>query len=1581
MCSSETITTAAPTYPERPYVGLRPYRSDEKAIFHGRDRDARLLTDKIFSARLTLLYSQSGFGKSSLLHSLVIPKLEDEQARTVFFDDWAGEEPLTVLKVQLLHMAEELGISDAAAGAPTITELVRLISSQDDYTLVLVLDQFDEFLFTHGQDLDPVRMEIAELVHATGLDVCILISLRQEFLAALEPFRSQIMNLFESTYHLQALDEEGVQEAIVEPALLFGVSYQPELVKTLIRDLHELDLVLAEKGYTRRFQRTKHKAIKLRTIGQIDLPMLQLVCDQLWDARGDESTLSLGHYKKLGGALKILERYVRGVMPKKPWAKKFTARLMRYLAPPSGLKISYSVDDLAVVAELDRGAFKTLNKERVQAELKRLAKADILRSRQFRGEERFSLRHDAFIKIIAPWRDQVLARFRRWRNLAWIASSFAISILLVVNIKNYIEIKEFERRTESGLVELQNMDPTKKTKELVKSRFDSAASYMLLEQGGEARFDQLRDLLIRHKEQLPVWYGIEQSGIEHIQFPNDDWPLTVRYSSQRQLDGWYFNLTWQEMAKSLVEVWGIPVPKRVRLIPDPTFPAAMLKLEGPEINSLAAMLNLEGPEINSLLLEVPLHENHAFITEKDLSGPTKEFFDYFRHEEWILIDSDATNGPWWVVPRWSLPVWKISGQTATDGSGLPAFLLALELQKNPRLLLPQGAVDLLLERVAATYPQTVAEARAARGDRLRQDLIARLRQGYELDGLRELLDALTHYPDEESELVAKMVAEDLTSSAGSIPEKFHGPWETTDVKKMDTRISKAAEVGVSEAGTGGMISPPKIDKAYREVEAWLPPVEPPIRVYLGQGIESAWTTKQGSLISHFSERIEATRDEIFQRFGIELPGVRFRPQEFDQALPEMAFRIEVLNQNRSNSDAEPILTEPETTLDRLIDEITFRAEDFRTYWLSAEHVHRAIETMESGLRDWLFRHYSLTDLKLLQRAVIEPTIDELDYSAEIPQEHTLRHLDWLLGSLVFWAQIDEHLDTGAVTMRLRETQRARLEPRTATTTNRAVNDIVGGGIKKLIAGDVQEAEAEFSRAIEVSQEQAINSFLAFYPQELNQLLTNNLDKACEQPTLADLSRNERINLKELLEKTERGQEVKQRQRLTLCLLASYPIRWHIQSRELMTKLSADYSDPKQWPPKQAAWLAQQIFNEFSPLLDGPTMHESGETFIKSAISRLSDKDSSDAFWKVVQLCYKPGPNNWCWSLLNELVELRPETEIPFLLAWTLSGSERREDLDKALKWAEKAENNIHASKLEPRNRDVQLEYVQLTRAQTLDSLAALGDEHHLAEAEAIYKSLLGSPSVGELAHQGLAGLLLDQGRLDESEEIVKKSLEKWPSNANFHLHKIFIQLFRGDIEKATDTTNDVLRQAGKTSEALLVSALGQILTGIGQWEHRSREFLATDHEYVPYVAMMLYANMAGDAKEAARQLLDERWAEIAPNQESWGQRLSGGDITAWREKLIGYYKGVVKDKDIFPLLEDEVAFAQSDFRHLPLPRRSLLCEAYFYDAMLAMALGDLNGRLRMRSRLKDVIKTDCRRYHEYKMAKFLLENEDRNSPQ
>ena len=448
-----------------PYVGLRPFERKEKGIFFGRNQDAEILVNKIFSARFTLFYSQSGLGKSSVLRALVNPELEDDGAVVVYFDGWSGEKPVADLKAKLMQKARDLGIADPDAVVPTLLELCRLITRLKDKMLVLVLDQFEEFLMYHAEDLNALRSELAALTQDAAQNVRVVISLREEFLAALDPFREEILNLFECRYRLESLKDDDVGLAIKRPAELFNAEFEEKLVGDLVKDLRSDSSDLGKRNG--------------ESSAPCSLPLMQIVCAELWkEAKRTGLPLTCDLYERLHYRKGILDSYVLKVMPRGWWRwlpKALTAQLLLYLAPKSGMKLSFSADDLESMTQKNRHkaeAFfvyigrvisrlkllilpqkiitmryrskdlcstNSYNTRRIENELIRLEESRILRPRDFGSGKRFELEHDAFIEVLSPWRESVLGRWAFVCNcLSYCFFAFLAIVVLVVCV-NWIE--------------------------------------------------------------------------------------------------------------------------------------------------------------------------------------------------------------------------------------------------------------------------------------------------------------------------------------------------------------------------------------------------------------------------------------------------------------------------------------------------------------------------------------------------------------------------------------------------------------------------------------------------------------------------------------------------------------------------------------------------------------------------------------------------------------------------------------------------------------------------------------------------------------------------------------------------------------------------------------------------------------------------------------------------------------------------------------------------------------------------------------------------------------------------------------
>ena len=66
-----------------PFVGLTSYAQENAPFFFGRDAEQRVLISNLRASRLTLLYAQSGAGKSSVLRAGAAAKLAELARRSV----------------------------------------------------------------------------------------------------------------------------------------------------------------------------------------------------------------------------------------------------------------------------------------------------------------------------------------------------------------------------------------------------------------------------------------------------------------------------------------------------------------------------------------------------------------------------------------------------------------------------------------------------------------------------------------------------------------------------------------------------------------------------------------------------------------------------------------------------------------------------------------------------------------------------------------------------------------------------------------------------------------------------------------------------------------------------------------------------------------------------------------------------------------------------------------------------------------------------------------------------------------------------------------------------------------------------------------------------------------------------------------------------------------------------------------------------------------------------------------------------------------------------------------------------------
>ena len=1633
--------------PSAPYVGLRPYNREEADWFHGRDADAQVLVDKVLSSRLTLLYAPSGVGKSSLLTAKVMPALEDEDCRVVYADGWSGSDPAGDVKDRLAAVAAKSGVVDPMAGAPTLAELARLMTA-DGKTLVLVFDQFEEFLVNHAQGLDPLRKDLAALVRMQAIDARVLISLREEFLAALEPFRAEILTLFQSTMRLEGLSDNDVLAAIQQPAARFGGSVDLDLAQRLLKDLSgSADAPVqapAEGGRLptwldglRRWwaphrptapARTRDPTVPVATARGIDLPMMQLVCRSMWDqAPVDHGrrVLSLALYEtELGGNDRILARHIQSCMPRRWSERLFTARLMRFLAPRSGMKISYSVTDLSELADFEPG-----DRPRMQAELVRLSDSHIriLHRREFRRDVRYELQHDALVRHIAPWRDAVL---RDQRHLRWTLQAGTALLLLSAawGWTRFHDLRQEHKDTTQKLLGLPRA-PTPEQAKRATQEFEYVVNHLLNQGTGPDRLDRLRSLLQENAAKLPEGYALPDRIESTVLLAPANAGLTLRYGAARQLDPADFQQAWAEVAQRLTIRWGVPVPARIALLADEGHTERWLRLEAQD----------------KTLFEIDDVETLADQVVVDQDGMTERVLEFAQRFEsaWGTPTKLATSN-WKAVPLWSLPVWRYGGLTARSNSAYPALLLESLFNVNPGLLATPEAAYALATRLSETgFPCTAAEAWTQRD--LAKDIAAWVGGGTTGRPTRPLVnphllfELLTALPDQDS-IQPLLDAPDTYAAAVETTRRVQWPVATAAAQdcELPPWTGRRSSGGLSLVGLS----------TYMDARVWLTAPAPKLRIALGSELVKSWG--QAPAVISMRERPAATsvrtsgrsgwnqdpvpsadksvprpkagepsaaqpaasslsveqlpilqgafeehRRTVYERNGVWLPDFRAQnASDWMTGTDASSLRLATFDLKEAN--ARPIVVDRAARSSNRSIRAAFEAgiAPESRGWVDAEYVGQLIQKdsplFDPRLADLLRRgqRVAISDLTMLLREVVGGEAPR-EKSAEVA---SIRDPAWLMRSLVFWKayyqnnggnSVAEHKDiVKSLARYMRRLQARRLQSPSGQAVHRQASPLLEAGLASLAAGRFDEASKRFEQAVAAGPYREVaDQFIDRYAQGWTRDVRARARLTCKDPTGGDMAEPKlQLELEAALMRGTPGAKIQETRDLWQCLLASSKNR-DLRTRErLMTQAAQAGGDPTSWPVKQARWLAQTLLTAYEPIAGSPELLEQGRRFLFAVMRRASKtnaKDAEDAFVGLGSTCLSPGPKAWCWALLKQAAQQRHDPWIALDHGMLLR--DRETDQDEALAAFNRAESLAVApavpAALKPRFNvflKMSRALIQSRREPGTHSVRDTGLEtSRLVMAENDLASRLNVVLLEEAKSSEPFDLAEARRLIDRKKDLAGSDPA---STAEELSESILVALQGGDlmwlglsIDAAVKLLQDrSLEKDDRTSILFAVASAG-LVTEDPRARAASSQFLESGNLYVPLIAVLQRWRAGAGERQAAQQRLLERWGRI--DRESWPTRLNAGDPAVWYEKLLGYSLEKTSESEIFAPLADDAAFARSPLSGLGFGRLGMLTEANFYDALKRSQKGDLAGA---HASLERVLKAGRRGYIEYAMAHELL---------
>jgi len=399
---------------EEPYVGLTYFTEDYADRFFGRGRESTVIISNLCAARLTLLYAESGVGKSSVLRAGVVAHLResaDQEFRAgsgaqlvpVVFSSWS-ERPVAALVGAIGEAIRPYLGEQEAPELPegNLAAALEAASEALDGTILVILDQFEEYFLYPDEETeqDPIAAQIARCVKDPHLRANFLISIREDSYARLgDLFRGKVKDVYGNFLHLDFLDRGGAREAIEKPIERVN-ELQPESEPFTVEPAL-VDAVLDQVGRDEGDER-------------VETTFLQLVMRRLWEEEtaAGSHVLRLRTLERLGGAQAVigshLDRAMEGGADGSAGLtsdqRRVAATIFRFLVTSGGTKIALTAADLAELSSLSRAEIEPVLRHLSSPQL------HILRPVVFQeegSEPRFEIFHDALAEPIRKWRLRV----------------------------------------------------------------------------------------------------------------------------------------------------------------------------------------------------------------------------------------------------------------------------------------------------------------------------------------------------------------------------------------------------------------------------------------------------------------------------------------------------------------------------------------------------------------------------------------------------------------------------------------------------------------------------------------------------------------------------------------------------------------------------------------------------------------------------------------------------------------------------------------------------------------------------------------------------------------------------------------------------------------------------------------------------------------------------------------------------------------------------------------------------------------------------------------------------------------------
>ncbi|GAA1016824.1 hypothetical protein Aple_042860 [Acrocarpospora pleiomorpha] len=245
---------------DQPYVGLRAFRRADGHKFFGRERESYEVATQWQANRLTILHGPSGVGKTSLINAGVLPLLDPDATDALPVGrvshgsafPVAGNVSYPAAALPPQHNPHVFALLSSWAPQESPTRLARLTlesflrsrpSRQDQFgdpvLVLLAIDQAEELFddFAHRQSYREWFLDQLKKAISADENIRLLMCIRDDHLASIMPYRSQLAGHSHWRVRLDPLGREQSRQAIEGPLAGTGRGFTDHAVRKLLNDL------------------------------------------------------------------------------------------------------------------------------------------------------------------------------------------------------------------------------------------------------------------------------------------------------------------------------------------------------------------------------------------------------------------------------------------------------------------------------------------------------------------------------------------------------------------------------------------------------------------------------------------------------------------------------------------------------------------------------------------------------------------------------------------------------------------------------------------------------------------------------------------------------------------------------------------------------------------------------------------------------------------------------------------------------------------------------------------------------------------------------------------------------------------------------------------------------------------------------------------------------------------------------------------------------------------------------------------------------------------------------------------------